>query len=66
MKTLAAFTEISSLFPQYFNASLDGDEVVVIVRGQPKSVDGILREGPTVSIRIPREVFDEALGGLAE
>lgn len=66
MKTLAAYTEISVLFPQYFNASLDGDEVVIIVRGEPKPVDGILREGPTVSVRVPREVFDDALRGLAE
>lgn len=58
---LAAYTPATGPgYPPYFNATQDGDEVIVTVRGGPsRDMGGMVIEGPTGMIRVPREVFDE-------
>lgn len=41
MTTLAAWTSMRTIYPEFLNASVDGDEVVVILRERPTHVDGV-------------------------
>lgn len=101
-KLISAWTAPGSSYPQYINLSADGDDVVVVVRSAPETVEGVrvcgatchpgefgcnnycglcaqgtpipdapkshsvLREGATATMRLPRNVLQEALEILAQ
>lgn len=64
MKSLAAFTApTGDGYPPYLNFSLDGDEVVVILREPPFIGEhGFLVNGNTASMRMPFEDFVNLVG----
>lgn len=59
--TLAAYTSVGCSYPPYFNATCDGDDVVVTVRAPDA--------GATSAMRIPvkefRRMLDEMKANLA-
>jgi len=61
---IAAWTEPGHSYPPYINLSAKGGDVIVIVRGDPSTEDGLTREGPTASMRLPRDALLEALTAL--
>jgi hypothetical protein len=65
--TLAAYTAPAGSFPPYFNATRDGDDVVVTVRAAPTAFDG----GPgadvmghAAAMRIPVDEFRRMLADM--
>lgn len=60
---IAAWTAPGHSYPPYINLSADGDDVVVIVRGDPEPVEGqsYSREGKTATMRLPKAALIDAL-----